>query len=89
MLRRPGREPVPDPVIESAASVAAYYSKLRGSALVPVSYCERKYVRKLKGAPPGTVTMEREEVVLVEPALPRLPASTPSDPRATAGGDRP
>jgi predicted ribosome quality control (RQC) complex YloA/Tae2 family protein len=56
---------------EQAAAIAAYYSKMRGSSLVPVAMTERKYVRKPKGAPPGTVLLERETVLLVEPALPK------------------
>ena len=55
---------------EQAAAIAAYYSKMRGSSLVPVAMTKRKYVRKPKGAPPGTVLLERETVLLVEPALP-------------------
>jgi predicted ribosome quality control (RQC) complex YloA/Tae2 family protein len=55
---------------EQAAAIAAYYSKMKTSSLVPVAMTERKYVRKPKGAPPGTVLIERETVLLVEPALP-------------------
>jgi predicted ribosome quality control (RQC) complex YloA/Tae2 family protein len=55
---------------EQAASIAAYYSKMRSSKLVPVAVTERKYVRKPKGAPPGTVVLERERVIFAEPALP-------------------
>ncbi|MGI9175151.1 MAG: Rqc2 family fibronectin-binding protein [Rhodothermales bacterium] len=71
VLRLPGRHSQPGPrVLERAASIAAYYSKAQGSALVPVMVTERKYVRKAKGAPPGAVIVEREEVLLVEPKLP-------------------
>ena len=71
LLRLPGRTATPGSVvIEKAASVAAYYSKARGSELVPVMYTERKYVRKPRGADPGKVVVEREEVVIVKPALP-------------------
>lgn len=55
---------------EQAAAIAAYYSKMKNSSLVPVAMTERKYVRKPKGAPAGTVIIERETVLLVEPALP-------------------
>jgi len=37
---------------------------------VPVAYCERKYVKKPKKAPPGTVTLQREEIVFVTPGIP-------------------
>ena len=54
----------------AAASIAAFHSKGRGSALLPVAYCERKFVRRPRGAPPGSVVMDRETVVIVEPRLP-------------------
>jgi predicted ribosome quality control (RQC) complex YloA/Tae2 family protein len=56
--------------IDEAAGIAAYYSKMKSSKLVPVSMCEGKYVRKPKGAPAGTVTIEREKIIFVEPRLP-------------------
>jgi predicted ribosome quality control (RQC) complex YloA/Tae2 family protein len=31
---------------------------------------EKRYVRKPRGAPAGTVVLEREKVVFVEPELP-------------------
>jgi predicted ribosome quality control (RQC) complex YloA/Tae2 family protein len=57
-------------VIDSAASIAAYYSKLRGSTWVPVAYTEKKFVRKPKGFDPGKVVVDKEEVILVAPRLP-------------------
>ena len=56
--------------IREAAAIAAYYSKYRNAGSVPVAYTERKYVRKPKGVPAGTVTLEREKVVMVKPGLP-------------------
>ncbi|MBR9976982.1 MAG: NFACT family protein [Bacteroidetes bacterium] len=56
--------------IRQAASIAAWYSKHRKAKRVPVAWTEKKYVRKPKGAPAGTVTIDREKVVLVDPALP-------------------
>lgn len=56
--------------IEQAASIAAYYSKMKNAKHVPVAMCEKKYVRKPKGVPPGTVVIEREKVIFVEPKLP-------------------
>jgi predicted ribosome quality control (RQC) complex YloA/Tae2 family protein len=61
---------VPKEAILAAARIAAYYSKMKNANTVPVAYCERKYVRKPKGAKPGTVTLEREKVVFVDPSLP-------------------
>jgi predicted ribosome quality control (RQC) complex YloA/Tae2 family protein len=53
-----------------AASIAAYYSKMKNAKLVPVAMTQRRYVRKPKGSPPGTVTLQREKVIFTEPALP-------------------
>ncbi len=58
---------IPKEIIEKAASIAAYYSRARNSQLVPVAFAPKKYVRKPKGAPAGTVIMHREEVILVRP----------------------
>jgi predicted ribosome quality control (RQC) complex YloA/Tae2 family protein len=55
---------------QQAAGIAAYYSKMKNASMVPVAMTERKYVRKPKGAPPGTVVLEREKVIFAEPALP-------------------
>jgi predicted ribosome quality control (RQC) complex YloA/Tae2 family protein len=55
---------------EQAAAIAAYYSKMRTSGLVPVAMTERRYVRKPKGSEPGSVTLERERVIFVKPQLP-------------------
>ena len=69
-----GKGEISKRAIEEAASIAAYYSKMKNASTVPVAMTERKYVRKPKGAPPGTVTLEREKVLFVEPRLPEQPA---------------
>ncbi len=56
--------------IEQTASIAAYYSKMKNAKNVPVAMTEKKYVRKPKGVPAGTVVIEREKVIFVEPKLP-------------------
>jgi predicted ribosome quality control (RQC) complex YloA/Tae2 family protein len=66
-----GKGEVSKQAIEQAAAIAAYYSKMNKSKLVPVAMCEGKYVRKPKGVPAGTVTLEREKTIFVEPALPK------------------
>jgi predicted ribosome quality control (RQC) complex YloA/Tae2 family protein len=58
----------PKNVIEKAAQIAAYYSKRKTDSLCPVIVTPKKYVRKRKGSAPGAVVVEKEEVVLVEPA---------------------
>jgi len=56
--------------IEQAASIAAYYSKMKNAKHVPVAMTERKFVHKPKGAPAGTVALDREKVIFVQPRLP-------------------
>jgi predicted ribosome quality control (RQC) complex YloA/Tae2 family protein len=58
-------------VIEAAAAIAAFHSKARNSKLVPVAFTERRFVRKPRGAPPGTASMDREKVLFVEPRVPK------------------
>ena len=64
------KEYPPKPVILQAAGWAAWYSKASGSKTAPVMYTKRKYVRKPKGAPPGAVVVEHEQVVMVPPVKP-------------------
>jgi hypothetical protein len=67
---RGGKDGPPAHVIQRAASIAAHFSKAKHSALVPVIYTQRKYVRKFRGAKPGQVTCEREKMVMVPPLPP-------------------
>ncbi len=60
----------PREALRAAASIAAYYSGAKNAKTAPVAYTLKKYVRKPKGAKPGSVVMEREEVIMVEPKLP-------------------
>ncbi|RNI29076.1 NFACT RNA binding domain-containing protein [Rufibacter latericius] len=60
----------PLPVIQTAAQLAAFYSKRKSDSLCPVLYTPKKYVRKAKGATPGSVIVEREKVLLVKPENP-------------------
>lgn len=53
--------------IEETAAIAAFHSKAKNDSLVPVIYTERRYVRKLRGAKPGLVTVEREKSIMVAP----------------------
>ena len=54
-------------IIEKAAGIAAANSKRKTDTLCPVIYTQKKFVRKIKGAPPGQVIVEKEEVVMVAP----------------------
>ncbi|MEO1443338.1 MAG: NFACT RNA binding domain-containing protein, partial [Chloroflexota bacterium] len=66
VIKFDGRK-IPEDVIEQAASIAAFYSKLRieGNVIVDVTQC--KYVKKIKGAAPGMVTYRNEETRTVVP----------------------
>lgn len=57
----------PAAVIERAAQLAAFHSKRKNESLCPVIFTPRKYVRKRKGDPAGTVVVDREEVIMVVP----------------------
>ncbi|MBX7152500.1 NFACT RNA binding domain-containing protein, partial [bacterium] len=73
VLKRDGRKDNPSKdAVEAAAAIAAFFSKAKTSSLVPVIVAERKYVRKPKGAKPGTVIVEREDVVVVPPKEPTV-----------------
>ena len=58
---------LPTQVLEKGASLAAYYSKNRKQNLVTVMYTLRKFVRKIKGAEKGHVTVSNEKTLLVKP----------------------
>lgn len=58
--------------IFEAAKIAAYFSKAKHSTIVPVSYTERKHVRRSKRLGPGKVFLAMEKTIFVEPGLPTL-----------------
>jgi predicted ribosome quality control (RQC) complex YloA/Tae2 family protein len=71
VLQRPkGKPQPPKHILLEAAAIAAYYSKARTSTHVPVSYTEKRYVKKVRKGPPGIAAMLREKVVFVDPKLP-------------------
>jgi len=53
--------------IEQAAEIAAFYSAAKTSEFVPVMVTQKKFVRQKKGAPPGMVSVTKEEVMMVRP----------------------
>lgn len=68
VLKHQAGKVFPKTVIEKAAQLAAYYSKRKTDSLCPVIVTPKKFVRKRKGAAPGAVVVDKEEVILVEPA---------------------
>ncbi len=59
-----------DDVLETAASLAAWYSSGRTSTTVEVDATECRYVRKIRGAGPGMVTYRHEQTLNVRPRSP-------------------
>jgi len=69
LLKLDGRSDEPTETdITCAAQLAAYYSKARNGGAVPVSMTKAQNVSKPKGAPPGLVTITREQSLRVRPA---------------------
>lgn len=67
VLIRTNKKPdrVPPEVILEAARIAAHHSAAKHSRLIEVDVTERRYVRKPRGAPAGTVTYDRARTVAV------------------------
>jgi predicted ribosome quality control (RQC) complex YloA/Tae2 family protein len=70
ILRHPESRKPDNTVIRQAASIAAWHSKARNAGTVPVCYTEARHVGKPRSAKPGSVTVKREKIVKVRPALP-------------------
>jgi predicted ribosome quality control (RQC) complex YloA/Tae2 family protein len=69
VIRNPDRARSPDrATLLHAAAIAAWFSEARENDAVDVQWTRRKYVRKARGAPPGTVLVKRFETVRVRPA---------------------
>lgn len=73
-----GANPLPE-TIRDAATLALQYSDLKKSGKGEVIYTRRKWVRKVKGQSPGTVTVTQEKTIFVQldrARLERLKTST-------------
>lgn len=57
--------------LHKAAAIAAFHSRARAGGTVAVSCTRAKHVRKPPGAKTGTVSVRRETVLKVTPALPQ------------------
>ena len=62
-----GGKQIPNRTLEEAAVIAAYHSRARESALVPVDYTIVKNVKKPSGAKPGKVIYDKFETAIVTP----------------------
>ncbi len=69
VVRNPGVRDIPEGVLRKAASLAAYYSKGKSSAKVPVAYTRAALVKKPKGAGQGTVVLTGRRTIMAVPEL--------------------
>lgn len=67
IIRHKRNQDFPPAVIEKAAELAAWFSKAKGSAQVPVDMTYKKYVHKPNGARPGMVIYTDQQTVFVTP----------------------
>lgn len=74
---REDREP-DTATLKAAAAIAAYHSKARTGGWVPVACTQARYVTKPRGVKPGTVSIRKERIYKVRPALPET-APLPDD----------
>lgn len=70
VLQVPAGEEPSKAVLEEAAAVAAWHSKVRDANSVAVNGTQARYVSKPRGAKPGTVTIRKERTFVVKPAVP-------------------
>jgi predicted ribosome quality control (RQC) complex YloA/Tae2 family protein len=59
-----------DTTLREAAEAAAWFSEAREQPQADVQWTRRKYVRKVRGAPAGTVRVKRSETIRVRPRRP-------------------
>jgi len=84
ILMRGERGEVAPEDLELAASLAAFYSRAKAAASVPVDYTPRKHVRKQRAAPPGLVWYTHAKTIAAEPkSLEALAGEDPLAVRAT------
>ncbi|WP_347161352.1 Rqc2 family fibronectin-binding protein [Peptostreptococcus anaerobius] len=67
VLKCAGKKVLDEEILE-AATLAAYYSKAKMSANVPVDYTIKKHVKKPSGAKPGMVIYETNKTAYVTPS---------------------
>ena len=76
IIRKKAGAQIPFSTIETAAKLAAFYSKARYSSQVPVDYTLVRQVKKPAGAKPGMVIYFEQQTIYVTPdAVPPKPLS--------------
>jgi predicted ribosome quality control (RQC) complex YloA/Tae2 family protein len=73
----------PPETLLDAATLAVHFSDLRGEAIVDVLYTPRRFVRKRKGSPVGSVTLGSEKVIALRAEPARLQRLLENERRAT------
>ncbi len=69
ILKNTNTEEIPDKVYETAAALAAYYSKSRNNDRVEIDYLQKKNVKKPNGSKPGFVVYYTNYSMLARPSL--------------------
>ncbi len=72
VVKAAGRS-VPESTVLQAASLAAWFSRLRDDASAAVMVTDARYVHRQPGGRPGMVTVDHERTVLVRPTAPVRP----------------
>jgi predicted ribosome quality control (RQC) complex YloA/Tae2 family protein len=71
VVRNPRSETrLPAATLREAAEIAAFYSKAKETGHAEVLVTRRKFVRRVRGAPRGTVTVKKHEALRVSPRHP-------------------
>jgi predicted ribosome quality control (RQC) complex YloA/Tae2 family protein len=70
VIVRTAGQRVPERVLQRAAELAAFYSQGRTDSRVAVDWTPRKFVRRIRGGPPGLVSYINEQTVDVPPRGP-------------------
>ena len=59
--------PLSESNIRTAAQLASYFSKLRGSSSVPVDYVEVRHIKKVPGKINSFVTYKNNKTMYIDP----------------------
>jgi predicted ribosome quality control (RQC) complex YloA/Tae2 family protein len=70
VIVRTAGQRIPERVLQRAAEIAAFYSQGRTDSRVAVDWTPRKFVRRIRGGPPGLVSYINEQTVDVPPRGP-------------------
>ena len=79
VLQNGGTEPSEEDIL-LAASLAAHFSKARGSSKIPVDYTEIRYVKKPSGSKPGFVIFTNQKTLYITPDEAKLAKVLAQDP---------